>query len=234
MKSASVSVDAARLLEPGAEGRLVQCPSEPAGDLVPQALSSQLGWVFHPVSGLLSTRGEARAYQRPSGRSTGARALSAVKNRLFCRDFRVSTRVSTPVENVRRERRGDPCEQHFRSSPGLWISGSAKGPSILPPSLLPGPGGSDFEPSDVKRTYQPNVAAASASTASARACRPGPAGDPQAPPGQGPQAALGVSASAPVQRRHRLSRSRDFDAVYRRPLGVDAIPRPLLVPARGG
>ena len=37
--------------------------------------------------------------------------------------------------------------------------------------------------------------------------------DPQAPAGQGPEASLGVSTS--VQRRHRLSRSRDFDAVYR-------------------
>ena len=36
--------------------------------------------------------------------------------------------------------------------------------------------------------------------------------DPEAPPRQGPQAPLGVS---PVQRRNRLSRSRDFDAVYR-------------------
>ena len=36
--------------------------------------------------------------------------------------------------------------------------------------------------------------------------------DPEAPPCQGPQAALGVT---PVQRRYRLSRSRDFDAVYR-------------------
>jgi ribonuclease P protein component len=43
-------------------------------------------------------------------------------------------------------------------------------------------------------------------------------GDPQAPPGAWPQAPLGVSRSpysAVVQRRNRLSRSRDFDAVYR-------------------
>ena len=41
---------------------------------------------------------------------------------------------------------------------------------------------------------------------------PGGTRDPQAPAGQGPEAPFGVS---PVQRRHRLSRSRDFDAVYR-------------------
>jgi ribonuclease P protein component len=45
------------------------------------------------------------------------------------------------------------------------------------------------------------------------ACRPR---DPQAPPRSRPQAPLGLSSlDARVQRRHRLSRSRDFDAVYR-------------------
>ena len=40
--------------------------------------------------------------------------------------------------------------------------------------------------------------------------------DPQAPALAGPQAPLGLSSQdARVQRRHRLSRSRDFDAVYR-------------------
>jgi ribonuclease P protein component len=37
--------------------------------------------------------------------------------------------------------------------------------------------------------------------------------DPQAPPRQGAQAPVGVDR--PVERRQRLSRSRDFDAVYR-------------------
>jgi ribonuclease P protein component len=42
--------------------------------------------------------------------------------------------------------------------------------------------------------------------------------DPEAPASQGPQAALRLSpgdSATHVQRRHRLSRSRDFDAVYR-------------------
>jgi ribonuclease P protein component len=40
--------------------------------------------------------------------------------------------------------------------------------------------------------------------------------DPEASPRQGSQAPLGLSPlDARVQRRHRLSRSRDFDAVYR-------------------
>ncbi len=62
------------------------------------------------------------------------------------------------MENVSAEARVDPCEQHFRPARSLWISGLRIGPSILPPSLLPGPGSSDFEASGtVKRTYQPNV-----------------------------------------------------------------------------
>lgn len=40
--------------------------------------------------------------------------------------------------------------------------------------------------------------------------------DPEAPPRTGPQAPVGLSSlDARVQRRHRLSRSRDFDTVYR-------------------
>ena len=45
---------------------------------------------------------------------------------------------------------------------------------------------------------------------------PGRPRDPQAAPREGPQAPLGLTPlDARVQRRHRLSRSRDFDAVYR-------------------
>jgi ribonuclease P protein component len=43
-------------------------------------------------------------------------------------------------------------------------------------------------------------------------------GDPQAPPRAGAEASFRLTpraAPTPVQRRHRLSRSRDFDAVYR-------------------
>ena len=39
--------------------------------------------------------------------------------------------------------------------------------------------------------------------------------DPEAPPRQGAQAPLRLSAGPAVERRYRLSRSKDFDAVYR-------------------
>src|SRR5580765_4710709 len=47
------------------------------------------------------------------------------------------------------------------------------------------------------------------------ACGPG---HPEAAPGEGPEAAVRITPGCKddkVQRRHRLSRSRDFDAVYR-------------------
>ena len=58
--------------------------------------------------------------------------------------------------------------------------------------------------------------------------------DPQAPPRPGPQAALGLSSlDARVQRRHRLSPlARLRRRLPARPLGLDALPRPVLVPAR--
>jgi ribonuclease P protein component len=40
-------------------------------------------------------------------------------------------------------------------------------------------------------------------------------GDPQAPSRAGPQAPVGLTTPGRVERRHRLSRSRDFEAVYR-------------------
>jgi ribonuclease P protein component len=73
-----------------------------------------------------------------------------------------------------------------------------------------------FLPLRPRETHLP----AKRSTAKAQARFPGAHGDPcrprhpQAPPGARPEAPFRV-APAPVQRRNRLSRSRDFDAVYR-------------------
>jgi ribonuclease P protein component len=45
---------------------------------------------------------------------------------------------------------------------------------------------------------------------------PGRPGDSEAPSREGSEAPLGLSARTTVKRRQRLSRSRDFDAVYRK------------------
>jgi ribonuclease P protein component len=66
-------------------------------------------------------------------------------------------------------------------------------------------------------TYVP----AQRSSPQAEARLPGPhvdarrTDDPEAPPRQGAQAPLRLSAGPAVERRYRLSRSKDFDAVYR-------------------
>ena len=82
-------------------------------------------------------------------------------------------------------------------------------------------------PTSSRETHLP----AERSTPQAQARVPGAdveprrARDPQAPPRARAQAPLGVASA--VQRRHRLSRSRDFDAVYRR--GTSASTRHLVL-----
>lgn len=79
----------------------------------------------------------------------------------------------------------------------------------------PGPGPlfsplSERREADLPAQRAPAQAPARLSCADVDARRPV---DPEASPLQGPQAALRVTAG--VHRRHRLSRSQDFDAVYR-------------------
>jgi ribonuclease P protein component len=69
---------------------------------------------------------------------------------------------------------------------------------------------SERREADLPAKRAPAEAPARLSRAHGDACRPR---DPEAPPLEGSRAALRVASS--VQRRHRLSRSRDFDAVYR-------------------
>src|SRR5438874_1247906 len=65
---------------------------------------------------------------------------------------------------------------------------------------------------DLPAQRSPPEAQARFSRPDVDACR---SRDPEAAPRPWPQASLGVRRAADVQRRHRLSRSRDFDAVYR-------------------
>ena len=98
---------------------------------------------------------------------------------------------------------------------GMWTTGVAGGgprrsgytrprPDPMWPNLFHGTHETDLsaertQAGEEARLPQPHV----------DPCRPH---DPEAPSRQGPQAPLGVG---PLQRRNRLSRSRDFDAVYR-------------------
>jgi ribonuclease P protein component len=99
----------------------------------------------------------------------------------------------------------------------LWKSLWRETLSILARPSRRGPTTSLFPPYEAHLSAQRSTAEASARLPGADVL-PGRPGDPEAAQGPRPQAPFGVTPDAipnPVQRRNRLSRSRDFDAVYR-------------------
>jgi ribonuclease P protein component len=110
-----------------------------------------------------------------------------------------------------------------RSGEAATASSSASQTTPRPSSILARRrlhGGNFFSPSSPREADLP--AQRSASEAQARLPRPyvdaRGAGDPETAAGARAQAPLRVAGwrvSTPVERRHRLSRSKDFDAVYR-------------------
>ena len=82
-------------------------------------------------------------------------------------------------------------------------------------SAAPGRPAAPARRPSVKRTYQPNVRPPEAQAWLSCAYVDPRRRDHQASPGEGPRAAVGVADASLVQRRQRLSRSRDFDVVYR-------------------
>ena len=125
------------------------------------------------------------------------------------------------------------CEAWAHAAFGLWISSAAK---FAPPTRRAELATSLYLPEAGRaagsRTTTPLLSklcethlSAERPPAEAPARVPGAdvhprgPGDPEAPPGEGTQAPLGLSAGrgegSELKRRHRLSRSRDFDAVYR-------------------
>ena len=136
----------------------------------------------------------------------------------------MSTRLSTPVESRPAEGHADdtahPACSTFRTAlpdADLWITRGARTSSILTPRVAHG-GATRPTPREPPRETHlpakrpPPQAQARLPRAHVDARR---ADDPEAPPRQGAQAALRLSARPVVERRYRLSRSRDFDAVYR-------------------
>ena len=135
----------------------------------------------------------------PAGRLAGFAGLS-----------HRSTRLSTAVDNLFGARAGvafstafpsrGACGQRCRGTVRLYSPAAGS----MWPHLFHGTHETDLsaertQAGEEARLPQPHV----------DPCRPH---DPEAPSRQGPQAPLGVG---PLQRRNRLSRSRDFDAVYR-------------------
>ncbi len=209
--------DRVDLAEPGAVRRLVERPLEPTGDLVPEALRSQLiGRSTTPVQ-LLRVAGRAASIAASrSGATTAGRPWA--EKQPFCRDF---CSLHTPLHRCgKRDRRTGSSprlsQRLFAVPPGCGQRRAGAARLYWPPRLarralvL-----SSLSPreTDLPAQRAPAEAQARLPCAHVDACRPR---DPEAPPRQGPQAALRLSPSPRnVQRRHRLSRSRDFDAVYR-------------------
>ena len=145
------------------------------------------------------------------------------KKTWFCRDFSRSTPSSTGVESPAGERLGGPHTAPSRSgfsklttrvepvdnlrAAALVYTGSAPGEKGARSSFSL----TTYREADLPAKRAPQEATARFPCPHVDAGRPG---DPEATQGSGPQAALCLTQRN-VHRRHRLSRSRDFDAVYR-------------------
>ncbi len=157
-----------------------------------------------------------------------SRPGSAREKRPICRDFlhfhttlhRCGQRVSSGC--TRRGRKTDPAHGlsaaggvHIRAC-GELVRETSSILARAQPARLPSSCSGDLCEADLPAQRAPAEAQARLPCAHVDPRRPP---DPQAPPGQGPEAAVRLTRAARgrgiVQRRHRLSRSRDFDAVYR-------------------
>src|SRR4051812_44456003 len=99
----------------------------------------------------------------------------------------------------------------FSTGGGLWTTGARRGPAILAPGRLSSAHSFFLATHETGPSAERTQAEAQARVPCSDVDPCGP-DDPEAPSRKGSQAPLGVT---PVQRRNRLSRSRDFDAVYR-------------------
>ena len=153
--------------------------------------------------------------------------------------FSESTPLSTAVENLwEKAGRAVPVCGSF-PAPTPAVDNRFRTPRLYFRSPPPG-GGFSFDPESLLEAHLP--AQRPPPQAQARLPRahvdPRRAGDPEAPPRQGPQAALRLSP--PRLSSHRAAPEPPVPLaglrrrLSQRPLGLDAVPRPLLVPARGG
>jgi ribonuclease P protein component len=128
------------------------------------------------------------------------------------RSVRILRRTVFPPDPPRRL----ACLRRGAGDPeALLYTSAAAGPPAATPNTTfrpdPGPPRRRCE-EDLPAERAPQEAAARVPRADVDARR---ARDPEAAAGEGPEAPLGLTGQA-VTRRHRLSRSRDFDAVYRK------------------
>src|SRR5689334_6713078 len=177
------------------------------------------------LPGLLSAgRREGEHSTVPEPPQSSPPDVAERKKTPICREFLLSTPLSTPVESLARIGRENNCHGHGAAlsssrspGPGCGKLGSAD----LIYTVAPRPHEGGARPAYLERALRethvpaqrpPPEAQARLSRTHVDARR---TDDPEAPPRQGAQAPLRLSARPAVERRYRLSRSKDFDAVYR-------------------
>src|SRR5579884_3218751 len=207
-----VDVRAVDLAEPGRVGGVVERLAEPSRDVVPEVLRRQLDLPLHAQCPLLPPLEGPRAYQRVEGLSMRiSRRVPARYIPRFAGIFGGSTPVSTAVDCAAPPVSSPALSTAFPRRAACGQPGRRGGPAILARGR---PSAGSFllfgrDETDVPAERTQAEAQARVPRAHVDEGRPP---DPEAPPGEGAQAPLGLT---PVQRRNRLSRSRDFDAVYR-------------------
>ena len=190
--------DGPGLAEPGAVGRVVQRALEPTGHLGPERISSHSESLLHPsVPASFASRKWARAYQRAPGATTGPRrALFHGGLTGFAGLFR---RVHTVLHRCGKRwifGAGNTAPAASRAefaSSGCGTAGCGQPPGRIGVGYTRETGArsaSFYDETDLSAERAATEAQARLPCPHGDACRPG---DPQAPPGEGPQAALGLT-----------------------------------------
>ncbi len=168
-----------------------------------------------PLSRLLRSRGRGGENSTVSrrGSSGPTQPVERREERLICRDYRATPQDSPQVWKARAGRtRSRALSTTFRSRAAAGSRGLRDRSDY---TVWPASAGRSARA--FRETDEADLSAKRAPPqAQARLPRahgdPGGPAHPEAPPREGPQAPVGVGG---VQRSNRLSRSRDFDVVYR-------------------
>ena len=143
-KVSSVELARGRVAEPGRVRGLVECLTEPAGDVVPQAFGGRLGGRAPPFGGSSQQVAGRASIAASSRRLNPPERDSRLRQKYaYLQEFPPSTRVSTPVDSpgaasLGWQRRPGPraaLSSSRHRARRLWISRRPKTSSILTPRV---------------------------------------------------------------------------------------------------